>query len=119
MALTVGVADAEGDSDADAEADGEALPDDDADADTDADTDAEAEAEGDWLALGSTMHGSGGALVCSVAGADASEAMAAVPVPKVAKIRLAETVIATPPVSRAPRVRAWLRSAERRERAVT
>jgi hypothetical protein len=65
------------------------------------------------------MHGSWGALICSVAGTDVSVAMAAVPVPKVAKIRLAETVKATPPERRTPRLRAWLRSAERRERADT
>jgi hypothetical protein len=130
VALADGVADAEGDSDSEAETDGEALPDDD-DADGDADADADADsgalgeivddgdavADGDALAIGNTMQGSCGALICSVAGAEVSEAIATEPVPKVAKTRLAETVIATPPDTRKPRLRAWLRNAERRERA--
>jgi hypothetical protein len=46
-----------------------------------------------------------------------SAAMAGEPVPNVAKIKLAETVIATAPVTRVTRDWAWLRSAERRDRA--
>ena len=118
VALAVGVADAEGDSGSEAEADGEALPDDDADGDADEDADADSDAlgeivddgdavaDGDALAIGSTMQGSCGALICSGAGAEVSEAIATEPVPKVAKIRLAETVIAMPPVRRTPRLRA-------------
>jgi hypothetical protein len=117
VALAVGVADAEGDSasEAEAEADGEALPDgDDGDADADADSDAlgeivddgDAVADGDALAIGSTTQGSCCAEICSDAGAEVSEAIATEPVPKVAKIKLAETVIATPPVRRTPRLRA-------------
>jgi hypothetical protein len=109
-----GRGDALGDTDSVEVADGEALPDADGDADADEDADAlgeivddgEAGADGDALAIGSTTQGSCGALICSVAGADASDAMAAVPVPKVAKIRLADTVMATPPERRTPRLRA-------------
>ena len=114
VALTDDVGDGEGDPESEAEADGEVLPDADGDADADADADAlgeivddgEAGADGDALAIGSTTQGSCGALICSVAGADVSDAMAAVPEPKVAKIRLAETVMATPPERRTPRLRA-------------
>jgi len=125
VALTDDVGEGEGDPESEAEADGEALLDADGDADADADAlgeivdEGEAVADGDALTIGSTTQGSCGALICSVAGADVSDAMAAVPVPKVAKIRLAETVKATPPERRTPRLRAWLRSAERRERADT
>jgi len=114
VALADGVADDEGDSESEAEAVGEALPEADGDADEDSDSDAlgeivddgDAEAEGDALTIGSTMQGSCGALICSGAGAEDSEAIATEPVPKVAKIRLAETVIATPPDRRRPRLRA-------------
>ena len=125
-ALSLGVAladcamesDGEGDADSeeltldDAELEGDALREIDVDGEAMIDalgeivSDGDEDADGDALAIGSTMQGSCGALICSGAGAEVSEAIAAVPVPKVAKIRLAETVIATPPVSRTPRLRA-------------
>ena len=133
LALDVAVADGDADSEVDPEGDaevaGEALRVAEGDADADADAtsealgeivdDGEAVADGDALVIGSTTQGSCGALICSEAGAGVSAAIAAEPVPNVAKIRLAETVMATPPVRRTPRLRAWLRDAERRERADT
>lgn len=119
------------DSLADADALSLALGDTDGDAlrDPVAESDAEALGEavidevllglGDALPMGSTMHGSCGAVTCSVVAGVSSAAMATEPVPKVAKTRLAETVMATAPERRMPLLRAWLRNAERRERADT
>ncbi len=121
--------DGEGDADAealtldDAELEGSALRETDVDGDALLDalgeivSDGDEVADGDALAIGSTMQGSRGVVTCSVSVAGISAAMATEPVPKVAKIKLAETVIATPPVRRTPRVWACLRNAERRETA--
>ena len=125
-ALSLGVAladcamesDGEGDADAkaltldEAELEGDALREIDVDGDALLDalgeivSDGDEDVDGDALAIWSTMQGTCAAVTCSVAGSGVSAAMATEPVPKVAKIRLAETVIATPPVRRTPRLRA-------------
>lgn len=123
--LAASLADADALSLALGDTDGDALRD--AVAESDAEEEALGEAVidevllglGEALPIGSTMHGSCGAVTCSVEAGASSAAMATEPVPKVAKMRLAETVIATPPVSRMPLLRAWLRNAKRRERADT
>lgn len=110
VALAEGAEDAEDDSESEADADGDALLISDGDADANSDAlgevvaDADAVADGEALAIGSTMQGSCGALICSDVAAGVSEALAAVPVPNVAKARLAATVIATPPVRLRPRL---------------
>jgi hypothetical protein len=115
------LADADADRDADAldDALGEMVGDTEPEALAVIDRDGDALAEGIAPSIGRTMHAWRGELTASGVFEVVSAAIAAEPVPNVAKIRLAETVIATPPVSRTPRVRAWLRNADRRERADT
>ena len=117
-ALAGDVADGEADADAlslaVAEPDGDALADGDEDVLGDADPDAlgeivsdgDALADGDAPSSGRTMQGSRGEVTCSLKGVNVSAAIAAEPVPKVARIKLAETVSATPPERRTPRLRA-------------
>jgi hypothetical protein len=117
-ALTDGVADIDAEALAVALAvavavgDAAGVADDDVLADAEVDTlgvivsDGDALAEGDAPSIGSTMQGSRGSVTCSEDGVDVCAAMAAELVPKVAKIRLAETVMATPPERRRPRLRA-------------
>lgn len=104
VALGVALAVAESDGEVEGVADEDVLGD--ADALGEIVSDGDALGDGDAPSRGSTMHGSRGEVTCSEAFVDASAAIAAEPVPKVARIRLAETVMATPLVRRTPRLRA-------------